>query len=417
MAIGYACLAVGVPQSEMTHLSLSRVSDKSLYESCNANITHLGNLLRYTRDQELKLFRISSDLIPFGSSTANTLRWWELFAHELSDLGLLAKQSGIRLSMHPGQYTVLNSPRKEVVDNAIADLVYHTKVLTSMGLGTEHKIVLHIGGGYKDKAEATRRFKSTYQSLPQEVRARLILENDDTTYTISEVLAIARDLGCPAVFDNLHHACNPSEESMTEQQWIEACSSTWKEGDGKQKIHYSQQDHTKRSGSHSPTIALDEFLTFYDALTDKTIDIMLEVKDKNVSALKCMHATAGATREQLEEQWGKYRPLVTEREPAKVWEVKELIDAAEESPGASTAFYRLLDEILTLEVTRSQAAITAKAMAEKCTRTSAEEKRIAKRIEEYQQAKISLPKLKQSILNIANKHAVDEVLTSYYCMM
>ena len=97
--------------------------------------------------------------------------------------------------------------------------------------------------------------------------------------------------------------------------------------------------------------------------------------------------------------------------------MKELIDAAEESPGASTAFYRLLDEILTLEVTRSQAAITAKAMAEKCTRTSAEEKRIAKRIEEYQQAKISLPKLKQSILNIANKHAVDEVLTSYYCMM
>ena len=156
MGIGYACLAVGVPETEMKSLTLGRVSEKTLLETCRTNIAHLRNLITYTKGQGIELFRISSDLIPFGSSDANTLPWWEEFASELAAIGVLAQEGGIRLSMHPGQYTVLNSPRKEVVDNAIADLVYHAKVLTS--LGCEGKIVLHIGGAYGDKGEAAKRF-------------------------------------------------------------------------------------------------------------------------------------------------------------------------------------------------------------------------------------------------------------------
>ena len=417
MSIGYACLAVGVPESEMKSLSLARVSEKTLLDTCSANIAHLKNLLQYTRDQDLKLFRISSDLIPFGSSDANNLLWWEVFASELSELGSLATENGIRLSMHPGQYTVLNSPHKEVVDNAIADLVYHTKVLTSLGLGREHKIVLHIGGAYGDKSEATKRFVSVYKTLPQQVKDRLILENDDKLYTISEVLAIATELGCPAVFDNLHHKINPSTEKMTDQQWIEACSVTWKTEDGKQKIHYSQQDPKKKPGSHSPTIALDDFLSFYEALADKDIGLMLEVKDKNISALKCMHATKGATKERLHEQWLKYRHLVTERDPRKIWEIEDILRDTEDGQALGIAFYSLLEKILSLEVCRDQAEITAKTVAEKCIQTPAEEKRIDARIAQYKEAQIPLEKLKQSIMNLANKHRVDEVLTSYYAMM
>lgn len=417
MGIGYACLAVALPQSEMKSLSLSRVSDQTLLETCRTNIAHLKNLLTYTKELGLKLFRISSDLIPFGSSEANTLPWWEIFGDELAAIGQLATENGIRLTMHPGQYTVINSPRKEVVTNAIADLVYHTRVLTSLALGTEAKIVLHIGGAYGEKGEATKRFIATYRSLPQEVKERLIIENDDKLYTISEVLAIAEEAGCPAVFDNLHHKLNPSAEALTESEWIGACAPTWKAGDGKQKIHYSQQDLTKRPGSHSPSIALDEFLMFYEALSDKNIDIMLEVKDKNISALKCMHATLGATKEQLKSEWQRYKPLVTERDPAKVLEMQELLRSAEDGQASAVAFYRFLEEILALKVSRPQATITARSMAKLCVRTPAEEKRIDKRIAGYKGATIPLDKLKQSIMNIANKHGVDEVLTSYYPML
>jgi len=417
MSIGYACLAVGVPESEMKSLNLSKVSEETLLETCRTNLAHLKNLLLYTRANDIRLFRISSDLIPFGSSDANTLSWWEVFAAELAELGSLATVSDIRLSMHPGQYTVINSPRREVVDKSIADLIYHTRVLTSMGLGKEHKIVLHIGGAYGDKKEAANRFIATYRTLPQGVKDRLILENDDKLYTISEVLAIAAEIGCPAVFDNLHHKINPSQENLTDQKWIEVCATTWKKEDGRQKIHYSQQAPRKRQGSHSPTIALDDFLLFHEALPNKDIDVMLEVKDKNISALKCMHATKGATKEHLQEQWLKYKPLVTERDPERIWKVEDLLRDAEDGQELSTAFYRLLEQILSLEVSRAQAEITAKALADQCIHSPAEENRITKRIAEYKQAQIPLEKLKQSIMNIANKHRVDEVLTSYYPMM
>lgn len=417
MSIGYACLAVGVPESEMKSLMLSRVSEETLYAVCSENLAHLKNLLLYTKEQELKFFRISSDLIPFGSSDANTLRWWEIFAQELTELGLLAQSSGMRLSMHPGQYTVLNSPRPEVVKNAIDDLIYHNRVLTSLGLGSEHKIVLHIGGAYGDKREATKRFVLAFRALPQEVRQRLILENDDKLYTIGEVLSIAESVGCPAVFDNLHHLINHDSESMTDFQWIERCATTWKTQDGKQKIHYSQQDPAKKTGSHSPTIALDPFLRFYEALPDKEIDIMLEVKDKNVSALKCMHATLGASKETLQRQWLKYSSLVTERDPAMVWEIENSLAHPSEGTSLSIHFYSLLDKALAMDVSRERAAITAGEMAQKCIRTPAEEKRITKRIAEYSQGEIPLPSLKQSIMNLAIKHSLDEVLASYYFAM
>ncbi len=417
MAIGYACLAVALPQSEMRNLSLSRVTEQSLLETCKVNIAHLRNLLTYTKDQGIQLFRISSDLIPFGSSEANPLPWWDIFGEELASIGLLATENNIRLSMHPGQYTVINSPRREVVTNAIADLVYHARVLASLGQGSEGKIVLHIGGAYGNKGEATKRFIITYNALPQEVKERLIIENDDKLYTTGEVLAIAERTGCPAVFDNLHHKLNPSAEEWTDSEWIEACAKTWKAGDGRQKIHYSQQDPTKRPGSHSPTIALEEFLAFYEALHDPKIDIMLEVKDKNISALKCMHATEGATLEELRSQWQLYRPLVAERDLAKVLDMEELLKGSEGGLASAYAFYSFLEEILALEVSRVQASLTAGSMAKLCIQTPAEQRRIDKRIAEYKRATIPLEKLKQSIMNLAQKHRVDEVLTSYYAML
>ncbi|MDY0288236.1 MAG: UV DNA damage repair endonuclease UvsE [Sphaerochaeta sp.] len=417
MGIGYACLAAGVPQTEMKSLTLASVSEKTLMDTCRTNIAHLKNLITYTKGQGIELFRISSDLIPFGSSVANTLPWWEVFASELASIGVLAQEGGIRLSMHPGQYTVINSPNKSVVDNAIADLLYHARVLASLGCTPDAKIILHIGGGYGDKEAASRRFITVYRSLPHEVRQRLVIENDDKLYTIGEVLAIAEKAGCPAVFDNLHHAINPGREALTEREWMLQCASTWKPGDGRQKIHYSQQDPTKRAGSHSPSIALDEFLLFYEGLSGLSIDIMLEVKDKNISALKCMHATSGATREQLEAQWQRYRPLVHERDPAMVWEIKELLQGGGDGQSLGVAFYRLLERILAMEVSRPQAVITAETVAKQCIRTPTEGRRIDKRIAAYKRAEIPLDKLKQSILTLANNHAVDEVLTSYYFMM
>lgn len=417
MAIGYACLTIGVPDSGMKRLTLSQVTEKTLFDCCEHNLSHLKNILLYNRENNLRFFRISSDVIPLASRVENTLPWWEIFSQQLEELGSIAKQGSMRLSMHPGQYTVLNSPREDVVENAIEDLIYHARFLDSMGLDATHKLVLHVGGAYGNKDGALDRFAQNFAKLPQGVKGRLILENDDKLYTIGEVLALARQVGCPAVFDNLHHSLNTDKTDKSEQTWIEECATTWKAGDGRQKIHYSQQDPKKKQGSHSPTISLDDFLAFHAELPDKGIDIMLEVKDKNISALKCMHCLEGTTEQRLYNQWLNYLPLVTERDPSKVWEFEQLCKDGTDTKGLSLAFYSLLEKVLVLEIDRDQAAITAEAVAEKCCKTEAEKRQLLARIALYAKAEIELDKLKQSIQNLAEKHAVHEVLRSYYTMM
>jgi UV DNA damage endonuclease len=160
--------------------------------------------------------------------------------------------------------------------------------LDSLGLNREHKMVLHIGGVYNNKPEAIARFIANYKELSHSIKQRLVLENDDKSYNIGEVIKIGKQLNAPVVFDNLHNSMNPSKDSKLEETWIKECNKTWKVKDGRQKIHFSQQDLGKRAGSHSPSIRLDEFIDFYKRIDGANLDIMLEVKDKNISAVNCI---------------------------------------------------------------------------------------------------------------------------------
>jgi UV DNA damage endonuclease len=288
MRIGYACLTVGVPGTSFRTCLLKNASDHKLAEVIAHNLDALDHILDYNHTQGIRMFRITSDLIPFGSSPVNRLAWPLMFAKDFSCLGRKIKETGLRVSMHPGQYTVLNSPDPRVVQNAIADLEYHARVLELLGVSPEHKIILHIGGVYGDKKTAAQRFIANYRQLEDGVRQRLVIENDDRSYTIEEVLGISAATGAPAVFDNLHHAAKPSSIQRTDLEWIRACRSTWQPGDGLQKIHYSQQAVGKRSGAHSESIRLEDFAAYYESLEGLDLDIMLEVKDKNLSALRCI---------------------------------------------------------------------------------------------------------------------------------
>lgn len=289
MSIGYACLTVDVPNTKMKRCVEKNATDQRLAELIQDNLEALNRILDYNITNHIKLFRISSDLIPFGSSPVNKLAWWNLFRHNFDLLKVKIQEHNLRVSMHPGQYTVLNSPNEDVVRRAILDLEYHTRVLHCMGTGTDHKIILHIGGVYGDKREAIERFKKNYQRLSVGVKERLVIENDDKLYNIEEVLSIGEELSIPVVFDHLHHKILDSPTKKSEYDWISDCNSTWSFSDGHQKIHYSQQALDKKPGSHSDTIQVEEFFHFYQGLEREDLDIMLEVKDKNISAVKCIN--------------------------------------------------------------------------------------------------------------------------------
>jgi UV DNA damage endonuclease len=288
MAIGYACLTIGNDDIKYRTCRISNATPDNLFTIIRYNLNSLEKAIDYNSENNIKLFRISSDIIPFGSNPNITIDWQKKFLSKLRDIGKKIREYNIRVSMHPGQYTVLNSPNDNVVKNAVNDLKYHADFLDSIGTDKTSKIILHIGGVYGDKAGSISRFIKNFKKLDNNIKSRISIENDDKSYNIMDVLSISKVLDLPVVYDNLHNSINPFDNTKDDIYWINMCTKTWKKVDGNQKIHYSQQATNKKLGSHSPTIDLNEFINFYNRIKNFDLDIMLEVKDKDKSAIKCI---------------------------------------------------------------------------------------------------------------------------------
>ena len=352
MNIGYACLNIGIPDTQIKSCILANATDERIAELTRQNLEAVERMLDYNGQMGIRLFRMSSDIVPFAGNPVNTLDWPSLFAARLTALGEKAVMLGIRLSMHPGQYTVLNSPRGGVVRAAIRDLEYHTAFMDAMGLSQENKIILHVGGGYENHKEAMDRFVSHAEALSPKILRRLVLENDERIFNIEEVLEVADRVKLPVVFDNLHHLANPNSPGGDMETWIREASKTWRPLDGPQKIHYSQQDKGKKTGAHSLTIALEPFLGFVEML--KTLncdpDIMLEVKDKNLSAVKCINALAEDKKiTRLEQEWGRYKYNVLEHDPRGYTLIRQLLKEKDGYPVMD--FYEQMEESLGIPTT------------------------------------------------------------------
>lgn len=359
MNIGYVSQTFGLPGEKFKTTRLNYATEEKLLELIEHNLNNLLKIVDYNIENKVYMFRIISDVIPFGSHEVNKIRWWELFAEELAQIGQKAVDNDIRLSMHPGQYTVLNSPDPGVVERAIADLAYHTRFLDAMNLDSSHKIILHVGGVYGDKDQAMARFIENYQKLDQAIQKRLIIENDDRQYTVADVLFIAKEAGIPVVFDNLHHKCHPAPEK-SEREWLMEVRKTWKEADGRQKIHYAQQDPDKRMGAHSQTIDLEQFNEFYQRIPTQDIDVMFEVKDKNLSAFKGLSLLAPPEISRLEKEWERYEYFVLEHSSKIHSEITNLLEESGSYPVLE--FYRLIDEALVKPIEPAQSILAAEAI-------------------------------------------------------
>ena len=415
MSIGYACLNIGTPNTNIRSVMQRNATPEKLTEVTEHNLAALERMIDYNHKNDIKLFRISSDLIPFGSSPVNTLAWPEIHKEAFDRIGSKIRKSGMRVSLHPGQYTVLNSPTEDVVERAITDLVYHDKILIALGTDQTNKIVLHVGGIYGDKKEALERFEQNFRRLPEAVRNRLIIENDDRLYNIEDVLTLAHRLHVPAVYDNLHHAINPPPSGGTDPYWIAEAKKTWKAADGNQKIHYSQQALDKRPGAHTDTINLETFLTFHEQLEDKQIDIMLEVKDKNLSAIKCQNATIAAPKTVLlEKEWGRYKYAILEKSPTVYQAIRTLLKDKEVY--MVQEFYRLIDTAFAEEPHPGYAENAAAHVWGyfKKHATDTERKQYEKNLANYRNNTGMLATLKRQLFKIAEKYEVDYLLQSLY---
>ena len=257
-------------------MRLANATADRIREVTAINLDALEAILRWNLDHGIEVFRISSNTIRFGSHPVNTVRWWEEFGPRLAELGRL--MHGMSISTHPGQYTVLGSQRPEVVAASLAELEYQALLLSSLGLDTTHKLVIHLSG-------TPDRFAASVERLSPDTRARLTLSENDERWALTEVLSLAQHLELPVVFDVFHHRLNGSLAELDVRGATLLAGETWTPADGRQEVHFSTQEPGKRPGAHSSTLDASAFAEFVEAVGDLPLDCVLEVKDKERSAL------------------------------------------------------------------------------------------------------------------------------------
>ncbi|MEJ8803112.1 UV DNA damage repair endonuclease UvsE [Pontibacter sp. H249] len=288
MKIGYPCINESLDCTSARTFRLASYSEERLIQTVEQNLACLRRILEYNVQHGLMFFRLSSGLVPFASHEINQYNWQEHFKMTFRRLGNYIKSNNMRISMHPDQFVVLNSPNEQTVKNSIAELVYQGSILDMMGLDSTAKLQIHGGGAYGDKPSALSRFAEVYHTqLPDAVKARLCVENDDRTYSLRDCLYLHELTGMPIIFDNLHHECVNNGEPMREA--VEMAATTWHpEKDGILMMDYSSQALGERKGKHTQSIHEQLFHDFMAETEGLDMDVMLEIKDKEESALKAL---------------------------------------------------------------------------------------------------------------------------------
>ena len=286
MKIGYPCINESLPCTSSSTFRLASFSEEWLLDTTARNFSCLKKILEYNVAHHLLFFRMSSDLVPFASHPVCTVDWQTHFQGTLEKIGRYIKNHGLRISMHPDQFVVLNSPKPEIVENSVRELVYQCEVMDLMQLDHSAKLQIHGGGVYGDKPAAMQRFIETYGLLPENVKNRLVIENDDRLYSLQDCLFMHQQTGIPILFDNFHHECLNNGEPMHEA--LQLAAGTWQEKDGIPMMDYSSQAMGERKGKHTDQIVEGLFREFLLELRGLDLDMMLEIKNKEVSALKAV---------------------------------------------------------------------------------------------------------------------------------
>jgi UV DNA damage endonuclease len=190
------------------------------------NLARLNRALDFCSERGLKLYRLTSGLFPFADDEAGA-DVLEEFAGEARATGERATALGIRLVIHPDQFVVLSSDSEQVVANSIKILQTHARVFDLLAQPRSAWAVMEIHGGKGDRAA---RLVEVIRALPEEIRTRLALENDEYAYSAEQILEVCRAAGVPMVFDAHHHVCREhlsSYEDESVARYLAAARETW----------------------------------------------------------------------------------------------------------------------------------------------------------------------------------------------
>lgn len=259
-----------------------------------ANARDIVKMLRWNDKYGIKFMRLSSEMFPFASHPEHGYSLAPFAAETLAAAGKVAAELGHRLTTHPGQFTQLGSPRKEVISAAIRDLEYHSEMLSLLKLPEQQDrdaiMILHMGGTYGDKAATLDRFRENYAKVSPNVKQRLVLENDDVSWTVHDLLPVCEELNIPMVLDYHHHNILFDAKQIREGthdiiSLYDRIKATWTRKKIRQKMHYSEQTPAavtpRDRRKHAPRVR-----TLPPCAND--MDLMIEAKDKEQAVFELM---------------------------------------------------------------------------------------------------------------------------------
>ena len=289
--LGYACQNVHLGTKSRT-VRLANLTTEKLIPVIAQNLDDIEAALRWNVEHGISFFRVTSDLIPFATLPQFPFDWEEAFRWKFDAIRRLVKAHDLRVSSHPGQYTVLNSPKENVVTASVEELDHQARVLRLID-PKQGTMTLHVGGAYGDKPAAMDRFAENLALLSDEARAILTIENDDRTFTLEEVVGLAERTGLPVIVDLFHHRLNYDGQDSGAHwrdglhELMERAMATW--GRRIPKLHLSS-GRPGGTTAHADFIEMADFQDLIDVMgpvgkADAPFDLMLEAKRKEEAVL------------------------------------------------------------------------------------------------------------------------------------
>lgn len=267
--------------------------------SLGVSIEALARIFDYLAETGVPMYRLSSDFVPYSTHPDLPQFHGQIERHlaDLADLGRRARELGLRLSLHPSQYIVLNATDPAVRAKSVEDLNVQARLLDALEQRAEGVVVLHVGGLYGDRGASLSRFEEGFRQLSEPARRRLVIENDESCFPVEDCLRLHESLGVPVVIDHQHHRLNPGTLGLEEA--ARRALSTWPAG-VRPKIHFSSPRLDGREVKRRDKVAYEApllrqhadyidpwtFADFLAALSDLDFDVMLEAKAKDLALFR-----------------------------------------------------------------------------------------------------------------------------------
>ena len=295
--LGYVSIALNLPKttssSTVTYARYSKMkTDKEkinkLKEVTKSNLDGLEKIIRYNIENEIHFYRITSNLIPLLTHTEVEFDYKRFFKKDFEYIGNLIKDNNIRVDTHPDQFNVINSTKKDVVESTLRNLKAQAELFDDLNY-PYGKMVLHVGSSQGGKEASIDRFIENLKLFPQNITDKLIIENDDKTFTAKDVLDLCKRINKPMVLDVHHHICNNEGEEI--EELLPEVFKTWENEILPPKIHFSSPREFENDRKHADYINSSDFIKFLEKakeVCDIDFDVMIEAKQKDLALEKLM---------------------------------------------------------------------------------------------------------------------------------